>query len=69
MEKSFKAIPLREVRSNLIGHLVTVQGIVTRVTEVKPLLQVATYICDQCGALVHQEVSAINFQTRIYFFQ
>lgn len=49
-------IPLRYVRSAHIGRLVTVQGIVTRITEVKPLIKVATYNCDQCGFEVFQTV-------------
>ncbi len=38
------------------GKLVTVRGIVTRCTEVKPMMQVATYTCDQCGAETYQPV-------------
>lgn len=34
----------------------TVRGIVTRCTEVKPMMQVATYTCDQCGAETYQPV-------------
>ncbi len=40
------------------GKLVTVRGIVTRCTEVKPMMQVATYTCDQCGAETYQPVSS-----------
>ena len=32
------------------------QGIVTRATEVKPMMQVATYTCDQCGSETYQPV-------------
>lgn len=39
------------------GKLVAVKGIVTRVTEVKPMMQVATYTCDQCGSETYQPVS------------
>ena len=39
------------------GKLVNVRGIVTRCTEVKPMMQVATYTCDQCGAETYQPVS------------
>ena len=35
-----KPLPLREVRASMIGHLVRVRGIVTRVTDVKPLVEV-----------------------------
>lgn len=36
----------------------TVRGVVTRVSEVKPMMVVATYSCDQCGAETYQPVSA-----------
>ena len=51
-----KHIAIRDVKANSIGRLVCVKGIVTRATEVKPLLQVATYTCDQCGAETYQPV-------------
>lgn len=44
-----KAVPLRQVSAASIGHLVRVHGVVTRVTDVKPMLEVATYTCDTCG--------------------
>jgi DNA replication licensing factor MCM7 len=43
------------------GKLVNVRGIVTRCTEVKPMMQVATYTCDQCGAETYQPVSKCLF--------
>lgn len=45
------------MKASHIGKLVQVRGIVTRCTEVKPMLQVATYTCDQCGAETYQPVS------------
>ncbi|KAJ6531336.1 MCM-domain-containing protein [Mycena capillaripes] len=63
----FKPLPsdltmaVREVRSVHIGHLITVRGIVTRVSEVKPLLQVNAYTCDVCGSETFQEVSGKTF--------
>ncbi|CAN8065741.1 unnamed protein product [Agarophyton chilense] len=56
-----KAIPLRMVRSEHVGRLVTVTGIVTRITEVKPRLEVATYTCHSCGYEVYQQVSANTY--------
>ncbi|CAH1401536.1 unnamed protein product [Nezara viridula] len=56
-----KPIPIREVKANFIGKLVTIQGIVTRATEVKPLISVATYTCDHCGAESYQQVNSMNF--------
>lgn len=56
-----KARVIRDVRADCIGKLVTVRGIVTRVTEVKPMMVVATYSCDQCGAETYQPVQAPTF--------
>ncbi|NWH74859.1 MCM7 factor, partial [Piaya cayana] len=56
-----KARVIREVRADSIGKLVTVRGIVTRVSEVKPLMVVATYSCDQCGAETYQPIQAATF--------
>lgn len=52
-----KPIPVRDVKAEHVGKLVTVRGIVTRCTEVKPMMVVATYTCDQCGAETYQPVS------------
>ena len=56
-----KALPIRKVKADTIGHLVTVKGIVTRVSEVKPQLALATYTCDQGGYEVYQEVNGRSF--------
>jgi len=52
---------LREVRATHIGKLVTVSGIVTRVGDVKPLMEVACYTCDSCGFEIYQEVTGDAF--------
>ncbi|PPR01493.1 hypothetical protein CVT26_015116 [Gymnopilus dilepis] len=56
-------IPLavREVRGAFLGRLITVRGIVTRVSEVKPLLQVNAYTCDVCGSETFQDISNKTF--------
>ena len=51
-----RALSVRSVKADCIGKLVTVRGIVTRSTEVKPVVCVATYNCDQCGAESYQPV-------------
>ncbi|XP_025836341.1 DNA replication licensing factor Mcm7 [Agrilus planipennis] len=56
-----KPVPIREIKGEHIGKLVTVKGIVTRSTEVKPLMCVATYTCDQCGSETYQPVSSLSF--------
>ncbi|KAJ2786406.1 DNA replication licensing factor MCM7 [Coemansia interrupta] len=52
---------VREVGARQIGQLVTVRGIVTRVSEVRPSMVVAAYLCDACGSEVFQQVKARQF--------
>lgn len=52
---------VRDVKAESIGQLVNVRGIVTRATEVKPMMAVATYTCDQCGAETYQPISSPSF--------
>ena len=49
-----RASAVREVKADSIGKLAVVRGIVTRCTEVKPVVEVATYTCDVCGAESYQ---------------
>lgn len=56
-----KAHSIREVKAQQIGKLVTVRGIVTRCTEVKPMMVVATYTCDRCGSETYQPVNSLSF--------
>ena len=51
-----KHLAIREVKAESIGKLVSVKGIVTRATEVKPMMVVATYTCDTCGNETYQPV-------------
>lgn len=44
---------MREIKSAQIGSLVTIKGIVTRASDVKPCIQVAVYACDVCGFEVY----------------
>ncbi|KAJ8337817.1 hypothetical protein SKAU_G00367830 [Synaphobranchus kaupii] len=60
-----KPLVVRDVRADSIGHLVTVRGIVTRATEVKPMMAVATYTCDQCGAETYQPIQSPSFMPLI----
>ncbi|XP_065055420.1 DNA replication licensing factor mcm7-like isoform X1 [Rhopilema esculentum] len=56
-----KAEAIRNVKAENIGKLVVVRGIVTRCTEVKPIMVVATYTCDRCGAETYQPVGSSSF--------
>ena len=54
-------IPIREVKSDYMGRLLTIRGIVTRVTDVRPRVTVQTYTCDQCGCESFQEIKSHEF--------
>ena len=56
-----KALSVREIKAEHIGKLLIVRGIVTRCSEVKPMMVVATYTCDCCGAETYQPVNAVSF--------
>lgn len=49
--------PLRMLKSNLIGSLVEVRATVVRVSEVKPLINIACYVCEACGCEIYQQVN------------
>jgi DNA replication licensing factor MCM7 len=53
---SLKSIAVREAKGALIGRLISVRGMVTRVSDVKPYIMVATYTCSSCGTEIFQEV-------------
>ncbi|KAI0362521.1 MCM-domain-containing protein [Trametes cingulata] len=56
------AMAVRDVKGMHLGRLITVRGIVTRVSEVKPLLRVNAYTCDVCGSETFQDISRKDFQ-------
>ncbi|RYO98601.1 hypothetical protein DL766_000964 [Monosporascus sp. MC13-8B] len=56
-DQPVKALAVRQVRGDHLGHLITVRGIATRVSDVKPIAQVAAYTCDRCGCEIFQPVS------------
>ncbi|QLL32593.1 hypothetical protein HG536_0D01150 [Torulaspora globosa] len=54
-------LSVRQVKGDYLGRLITVKGIVTRVSDVKPAVLVVAYTCDQCGYEVFQEVHSRTF--------
>jgi MCM OB domain len=50
------ALSLRQVKSEAIGRLVTVLGLIVRCSDVKPSCTVAVYSCDACGAEIYQPI-------------
>lgn len=60
-EKNSKALAVRNVRGEHLGHLITVRGITTRVSDVKPSVAVNAYSCDRCGYEIFQPVTSKQF--------
>ena len=60
-DKPIKALAVRQVRGDHLGHLITVRGIATRVSDVKPIAQVSAYTCDRCGCEIFQPVNNKQF--------
>lgn len=56
-----KALPLRAISASNVGALVSFRGIITQVTDVKPLVAVATYLDDQSGKEYYQEIGSRSF--------
>jgi len=54
-------VQVRDIRADCIGSLIKFKGIVIRCTEVKPMMQVATYTCDQCGVETYQTLRGTSF--------
>ncbi|ANZ77528.1 BA75_04368T0 [Komagataella pastoris] len=59
--KGKKTLAVREVKGDYLGTLITVRGIITRVSDVKPAVRVNAYTCDSCGYEVFQEVTTKTF--------
>ncbi|KAF2480553.1 MCM2/3/5 family-domain-containing protein [Neohortaea acidophila] len=60
-DKSSKAMAVRHVRGEHLGHLITIRGISTRVSDVKPSVQVNAYSCDRCGHEIFQPITTKQF--------
>lgn len=60
-ERNNKALAVRQVRGEHLGHLITVRGIAIRVSDVKPAVEVNAYSCDRCGQEVFQPVTSKQY--------
>ncbi|PKS06309.1 hypothetical protein jhhlp_007057 [Lomentospora prolificans] len=56
-----KALAVRQVRGEHLGHLITIRAIATRVSDVKPVVQVSAYTCDRCGCEIFQPVTERSY--------
>lgn len=60
-DRNRKALAVRNIKGEHLGHLITVRGITTRVSDVKPAVLVNAYTCDRCGCEIFQPVTAKQF--------
>ncbi|RKF55819.1 DNA replication licensing factor mcm7 [Golovinomyces cichoracearum] len=60
-EQPIKSLAVRQVRGEHLGHLITVRGISTRVSDVKPTVEVNAYTCDRCGCEIFQPVGSKTY--------
>jgi DNA replication licensing factor MCM7 len=59
--RNSRVCAVREVKADDIGSLLRVAGVVTKVSQIKPLAKVATYVCESCGAETYQQVEGDVF--------
>ncbi|KIV94395.1 hypothetical protein PV10_02164 [Exophiala mesophila] len=60
-EAAKKTLAVRQVRGEHLGRLITVRGITTRVSDVKPSIRIQAYTCDRCGCEIFQPVTSKQF--------
>jgi DNA replication licensing factor MCM7 len=60
-QRNSKALAVRNVKGEHLGHLITVRGITTRVSDVKPAIRIHAYSCDRCGCEIFQPVATKQF--------
>jgi replicative DNA helicase Mcm len=46
---------IRKIRANRLGTFIAIEGLVKKITEVRPKLQVAAFQCQKCGAVMRIE--------------
>ena len=51
---------IRELRSVHLGQFISVEGIIRKVTEVRPKLYLAAFQCSDCGALTYMQQESIR---------
>jgi replicative DNA helicase Mcm len=48
-------ILIRKIRANRLGTFIGVEGLIKKITEVRPKLQIAAFQCQKCGAVMRIE--------------
>jgi DNA replication licensing factor MCM7 len=58
-----QAVPLRSVGAESIGSLVTIRGLVIKVSDVQPAVEVQTYLCSECSYESYQTIDLAQSYT------
>ena len=56
-----KVLPLRSIKAGVVGSLVSMDCVVTKVGSVQPRMEVASYQCELCNAMIWQVISDDSF--------
>mmetsp|Transcript_56243 Transcript_56243/g.158517 ORF Transcript_56243/g.158517 Transcript_56243/m.158517 type:complete len:802 (+) Transcript_56243:62-2467(+) len=59
--KGGRTMKLREITASHVGALVSMDCLVSRVSQVKPKIEVVTYMCEVCGAEIFQSVEGERY--------
>lgn len=54
-------VPIRQLLSSKIGKYILTRGLVTKTTQIKPILKLAAYICESCGSETFQSIAKDSF--------
>jgi len=60
--EKIERIPLRQVKANHVGGLVSIDGIVTKAALVKPRMQIVVYVCGACKGEIFQVVEGDSYK-------
>jgi len=55
-----EVIPIRKIRSEHIGKLIMIEGILTRVSSIKQQIVKAAYRCERCSEITYVEAVSLN---------
>ncbi|KAI9348788.1 MCM2/3/5 family-domain-containing protein [Zopfochytrium polystomum] len=56
-----RALTIRDVKGSSLGRLVTIKGMVTRVSTVRPMVKVIAFSCDRCGNENFEDVTKSTY--------
>lgn len=56
-----KRTNLRNLKSKDIGKLININAIVVKVSEVSPLMDTVSYVCEKCHAEIHRKINSESF--------